>query len=135
SSIERKGGGELEVSPKGGELFMYTHNDESYALGKEYFKTWVSHTKKHKLNEPTKIPTLLRVKKGVMSISPEHVASFIPITSRTKMFEGVKIVVRCGSYRQQDKIVPGTMIMLSGDDEIIIEMPDHVVFYMFLHPK
>ncbi|OAL57282.1 hypothetical protein IQ07DRAFT_31895 [Pyrenochaeta sp. DS3sAY3a] len=130
ASIESREEGNVDVSSNGGEIFIYTHNDESIALGKEYLRTRIK-----KLGTPTKIPTLLRLLKGVLSISPEHIASFIPIRSRTNVFEEARIVIGCGSHRQQVKLVPGNMIELSGDDEITIEISDHVVVYMFLHPK
>lgn len=93
--------------------------------------------KQIKLGIPLRIPTLLRQSHGSLIISSRHIASFIPILDSKHTVKSDSIVIKCGDYHCNAKVVPRTILILLGDasNDIEIELPADIAFYMILHPN
>jgi hypothetical protein len=85
------------------------------------------------------LPILFYIRKGCISLLPNEVGVVIPLRNPENMFslEEDNIDVKSGNYHKIAKLLPHTMIVLSGGDSELISfhIPAHVPIYMIIHPK
>jgi hypothetical protein len=76
---------------------------------------------------------MLRIVKGRLIISPDHVGVISSIWTDSNAEEDIDIKI--GDYHVLDKLQPRTVKIISGDEEVSIEIPANVPINLILHPK
>jgi hypothetical protein len=76
---------------------------------------------------------MLRLIKGRLIISQDHVGVISSIWTDSN--EEEKIDIKIGDYHVLETLRPGTMKVLSGDEEVSIGISPNVPINLILHPK
>ena len=76
---------------------------------------------------------MLRLVKGRLIISQDHVGVISPIWTDSNVEE--EIDIKIGDYHVVEKLRPHTIKILSGDEEVSIGISTNVPINLILHPK
>ncbi|KAI1562013.1 hypothetical protein PtrEW4_010227 [Pyrenophora tritici-repentis] len=136
SSMKVRNDGELKVSARQGEIFVFKPSPEFTALNREYFtQVWV--TIRQAIPDvglqPELWPVMLRLVKGRLIITRDHVGVISPIWIDSNAEE--EIDIKIGDYHVLEKLRPHTMKVLSGDEEVSIGTSANIPINLILHPK
>jgi hypothetical protein len=135
-SMKARNDGDLNVSAQQGEIFIFKPSPEFTALNREYFSTvWgiIRQAVPDVGLQPELWPVMLRLIKGRLIISRDHIGVISSIWTDSNVDE--EIDIKIGDYHVLDKLRPHTMKVLSGDEEVSIGVSAKVTINLILHPK
>jgi hypothetical protein len=86
------------------------------------------------LSDLTRRPVLLRGIKGPLVILQDNEGVLILVQSYNLTKEEI-LEIKCGNSYANPKLVLHIIIIVSGDDDVSITMPAHVLFNLILYLK
>jgi hypothetical protein len=153
--IQDEAVGHSQISLECGEVYVYDKSDQLTALSREYITGLVGQhsldlrtsTEISKwpslpdtvngvnLNEPIRIPVLLRQIIGTLIISKKDTGVIIPVRDCKNTPKEEIIRIRSGNNRVDIRLEPRKIIIVSGDDDVSITVPTDMPYHLTLHPK